>query len=106
MTYAKEIKANFTDLNVCQLNLYVKFSNHDFIRNIITPYDIFSYAGYFYGRVGGSVEYDEVIRCMSQMLKYFEVFFLKKDLAFKPFIETSMVHQIDPIYRQRVRLVN
>lgn len=89
-----------------QQPLFIKYGNIEFVTSRFTPEKIFLYAKVDYGRVGGSVEYDEIIRCMTQMIDFLYIFHVQKDLVFKPSIDTDTIHLMDPIYRQKIRILN
>ena len=68
--------------------LFDKFGNFDFLTEKFTPRVIYNYFSVDYGRVGGTTEYDNVIKCCTRMYSYFNKFLIQKDFIFKPRIDS------------------
>ena len=106
ITKAREYKIFFNKLMNLQGVLYYEFANNDYLRKKLKVEYFHIYAQVDYGRVGGSATYDEVIRCFTNMLTFFNHSVLMKDFAFLPRLEAQNCFLFDPIFRQKVREIN
>jgi len=96
----------FTDFSELNFPLFYEFGNMDYLAKNFTQYHVRIFTEVKIGRVGGSVAYDETMRSLSRMLKFFLNIHVKKFLIYKPRLKTNCVHLYDPCYRERVRMRN
>lgn len=105
-TVGKELKEFFMCFENLKSPLFVELANCTIFDMVFDIRYMQLICQVNIGRVGGSPHYDESLRAMSYMLRFFINVYLRKGLAFKPFLKSGGLHLYDPCFREKLREQN